>query len=220
MMIPTNDLLRDFYGDIDWVHNQEGHRGRPYWPGGASGVTIDPGLDLGYADRSMIEQVVRQVAITARQWDAVMKVIGLRGDAARAAISPTLLTIRTTRAWAATIFPYIADPYWRSIKRKFPALAAAPGSVQTALLSLAYNRGSRNKALNVLSAPIEQGNWAAVALQISRMQQDHKLEGIRLRRRREGALIIDELNREAQTSATATAGSNAALPLASDPAVI
>ena len=46
--------LGQFHGDLDWVHRQEGHAGHPYWPGGASGVTLDPGVDLGQAAASLI----------------------------------------------------------------------------------------------------------------------------------------------------------------------
>ena len=39
--------LPTFEGDLLWVHQLEGHAGRPYWPEGESGVTLDPGIDLG-----------------------------------------------------------------------------------------------------------------------------------------------------------------------------
>ena len=68
-----------------------------------------------------------------------------------------------------------------------------PGSVQIALLSLAFNRGYNNAGLEVLKSPIKQGDWLQCASLISGMQQDHQLEGIRKRRQREGRLILDDL---------------------------
>ncbi|MEK6709483.1 MAG: peptidoglycan-binding protein, partial [Nitrospinota bacterium] len=43
-------LLPGFAGDLEWVHARESHHGSPYWPKGNSGVTLDPGFDLGHAD--------------------------------------------------------------------------------------------------------------------------------------------------------------------------
>ena len=60
------------------------------------------------------------------------------------------------------------------------------------LLSLAYNRGAQNQALDLLEDPLATGNWTTVADIIGGMQQDHSLAGIRLRRRLEAALIRSE----------------------------
>ena len=68
-----------------------------------------------------------------------------------------------------------------------------PGSVQTALLSLAYNRGPRNPRLDPLAAPMDARDWAGAADVIANMQQDHELPGIRSRRRREAGFIRAEL---------------------------
>ena len=61
------------------------------------------------------------------------------------------------------------------------------------MLSISYNRGAGNRALGVVGEPIENKDWAKVADTIASMQQDHKLEGIRKRRRMEGELIRTEL---------------------------
>jgi GH24 family phage-related lysozyme (muramidase) len=66
-------------------------------------------------------------------------------------------------------------------------------AVQTVMLSLAYNRGARNKALEELRQPLEAKNWSEVADLVGAMQQDHQLAGIRKRRRMEADLIREEL---------------------------
>ena len=93
-------------------------------------------------------------------------------------------------------FPYVIEPYWVAISRRFPILQEAdtPGSVQTALLSLAYNRGSRNRGLAPLEEPLKNKEWGHVADLIGGMQQDHRLEGIRKRRRMEADLIRKEIS--------------------------
>ena len=189
-------LLPAFQGDPDWVHQQEGHRGNPYWPGGQSGVTLDPGVDLGNADRQLAEQLFAS-RLTPEQWKAVGTVIGLKGESARQALQqdPILSSIRITQDQANDIMPYAARPYWKGISDRFASLTASatPAAVQTVLLSLAYNRGFKNEALDVLHDPLSSGNWAGVAKAIGEMQQDHPLEGIRLRRRLEAALVEAEL---------------------------
>lgn len=189
------NLLPAFQGDPDWVHQQEGHQGSPYWPGGNSGVTLDPGIDLGHADRAMVEQLFVP-HLTPQQWEAVGHVFGIKGEAAKQALErdPVLQSIRVTPEQADDIMPYAARPYWRDISHRFPSLKTpiTPAAVQTVLLSLAYNRGSKNQALDPLHGPLAAGNWTEVADVIGGMQQDHSLGGIRLRRRLEAALIRSE----------------------------
>ena len=179
-----------FSGDPQWVHRQEGHNGSAYWPGGASGVTLDPGFDLGAGSWSAFEQHYAP-RLTAPQLDACKRARGLQGGQAKAALTrfPALRTIRITRDVADSLFPLVAAPYWSALVRRFPGLAAAPGPVQTALLSLGYNRGAGNKDLAVLGAPIASGQWNRVAALIHGMQQMHPLVGIRRRRRAEARLI-------------------------------
>jgi GH24 family phage-related lysozyme (muramidase) len=175
---------------------REGYAGKAYWPAGQSGVTLDPGIDLGYAAAALVEQLYTPI-LSAEQLAAVQSVYGMKGEAAKAALdsNATLQGIRISRAQSDEIFPYAAEPYWNAIVKRFPTLANAdtPGSVQTALLSLAYNRGAGNRGLRVLGQPLEDKNWAEIADLIGNMQQDHQLQGIRRRRRMEADLIRQEL---------------------------
>ena len=56
---------------------------------------------------------------------------------------------------------------------------------------MGYNRGAANPGIKVLSRPIANKSWKVVAETIGQMQQDHKLPGIRERRRLEAKLILD-----------------------------
>lgn len=186
--------LPDFHGDLNWLHERESHAGRPYWPGGFSGVTLDPGLDLGHASVNLIERLVYPL-LSEEQRKAVFSVLGLKGQRARQALksSQALQSIRTTREDAAALLPAVALPYWLAILRRFPALRTAPPAVQTALLSLAYNRGPGNEGLAVLAEPLAAGDWRGVAEAIGNMQQDHSQQVIRERRKLEKALILESL---------------------------
>ena len=174
------------------MHAREGHLGKPYWPGGQSGVTFDPGIDLGYAASDLIDTLYRPIT-TAEQFEAAQRVLGLKKEAARDALEadPVLQGVRISRAQADAIFPYAAEPYWNAIVGRFPSLAEPDTlpAVQTVMLSLAYNRGAGNRGLEELRPPLEAKNWSEVADLVGAMQQDHQLEGIRKRRRMEADLI-------------------------------
>ncbi|SCY15434.1 peptidoglycan-binding protein [Desulfoluna spongiiphila] len=190
------EILRGFRGDAAWVHAREGYAGKAYWPGGESGVTLDPGIDLGYAASSLVEKLYGPL-FSREQLSAIESVAGIKGEAAKAALSanPVVQSIRVSREQSDTIFPYAADPYWEKISGRFKTLADDDTfpPVQTVMLSLAYNRGPYNKGLEVLRQPIEEKNWAEVANVVGAMQQDHPLEGIRKRRRMEAELIRSHL---------------------------
>lgn len=181
-------LLPGFRGDLAWLHAREGHNGRPYWPGGQSGVTVDPGLDLHYADWNLAAAVLGP-HLTANQIARLKAVRSLFGQAAEPAVK-RLSDIRISRELAAQLLPQVADPYWRGLVRRFPEVLAGSPAVHTALLSLAYNRGVGNKALALLRPLIAAQDWSAVGREIRGMQQDHKLANIRERRRLEGNLIL------------------------------
>lgn len=192
-------LLQGFNGDLTWVHEREGHAGRPYWPGGASGVTLDPGFDLGYQNRDQLRACYPE--LSAYQIQALTKVIGLKGESAKIATRiPSIASIRTSKEMALTAMPVIAKRYWKGIYQRFPSLVAqtqTPPCVHTVMLSLSYNRGPNNRGLEVLRAYLEDLDWTGLAQQIASMQQNHKLRGIRLRRRLEAEYILNELSFQA-----------------------
>lgn len=188
-------LLPGFRGDLAWLHAREGHKGRPYWPAGASGVTLDPGLDLHHAEWSLVERVLAP-HLTAGQLARLKSVRRLAGIEAKEA-AKMLSDIRISRELAAGLLPQVADPYWRALLKRFPSLLGGPPEAHTALLSLAYNRGAGNKKLSVLRPWIAALDWAEVGREIRRMQQDHPLQNIRERRRLEGDLILAAVGEKA-----------------------
>ena len=110
------EFLRNFDGDLGWVHEREGHRGTAYWPGGASGVTLDPGVDLGQVGSETIQAFYGPL-LTEEQRGAIQNVIGLKGAAAKSALdnSPALRTIRIGKEDAERIMPLASQRYWNGI---------------------------------------------------------------------------------------------------------
>ena len=197
--------LTDFRGSTHWIHAREGSGleayGRSaYWPGGESGVTLDPGFDLGYQTEERLRSHYDQV-LTEQELRACLSVIGLRGRTALNALHSDTLEkeilrgIEIPMGQQQDLFPAVARSYWKNICARFPVLRdeCTPRAVQTALLSLSYNRGPGNDDLATLTEPLASESWDEVGWQISQMQQQHDLGSIRLRRRREGALIVQPL---------------------------
>ena len=189
--------FESFHGDLAWLQDREGHVGKPYWPGGIAGVTLDPGFDLRFARLERIREHYA-VVLSPEQEGALARVIGRRGGDARDALyrSPLLQSIQIPRALAMQVMPHIAVDYWQAIAARFPGLEApeTPPAVHTVMLSLAYNRGPENPELDIVRSAITRRDWTGVAELVRRMQQDHELPGIRSRRRLEASLILDELD--------------------------
>ena len=190
-------LLKKFRGDLHWIHAREGHAGKPYWPGGQSGVTLDPGVDLGYIDQSIFEELYSEL-MDANQLADAKRVSGYHGDDARNALSRTrhLKKFRISREDAEDIFPFVADDYWKATLDRWPTLTTAPPCVHTAMLSLTYNRGPENRHLKILDQYIESEDWEGLGTALTQMQQNHKLPGIRKRRRLEGELVLRNYRKE------------------------
>lgn len=189
--------MDNFKGDLNWVHKWEGHLGKPYWPKGQSGITLDPGVDLGYIDLDLFRASYHNI-LNQAQMDDLLKYAGKKGDEAGQALREAfdqrtpMTTIRISRDQADALFGVVAGPYWRRVCQRFAGLDSegTPGVVQTVFLSLAYNRGPNNRDLEQLREPLDQADWKTIGQRVAGMQQDHKLEGIRRRRREEGQLIL------------------------------
>lgn len=147
----------------------------PCWPGGASGVTIGIGYDLGYnvvqafasawADRIGQEKVVR-----------LTPCVLIRGAAA----AQLLETVRDVEipwpdAWA--VFQNVDVPgAWAQTLRAFPGVESLPANTQGALLSLVFNRGNslsgpRRAEMLEIRGCVDRGDVAGIAEQITAMKR-------------------------------------------------
>jgi len=195
-----SEELTDFHGDLNWVHNKEGHCGKPYWPKGLSGITLDPGIDLGHCDYPSIQKCYQKI-FSHEQMAEVEKIAALKlkgitaNEYLRSQANATFRNIRITRSQAKDVFPFVACPYWKKITTRFPKLldSDTPGVVQTVMLSIAYNRGPYNRDLEILKEIIQNKEWQKLARIIRNMQQNHQLLGIRKRRRSEAQYILNHV---------------------------
>lgn len=135
-----SDLI-GYRGSFGLLIRCEGFRGRLYWPGGQSGVTLDFGWDLGHGAESVEDFYGLYGHLWPRaDFDELCGALDLQGKAARdwlKARDPKRWPI--TREQAARILPRAAGPYWGAALKACPALREAPPRVQTALLSVTYS---------------------------------------------------------------------------------
>lgn len=118
----------------------EGFDGRPAWPGGASGVTIGWGYDLGYYSRSVITQDWRELPDSSRQRLATQS--GVTGRAAQARIA-SIRDILIDRGIGTRVFDNVdVAREFANCHRAFPGFDDLRPNAQAALISLTFNRGT------------------------------------------------------------------------------
>jgi GH24 family phage-related lysozyme (muramidase) len=107
------------------------------WPGGASGITIGHGYDLGYESF----QDDWNGKIDDETFNRLLPSVGIRGERA-AAYAPKLRGVRAPESVADDIFTSITIPkYAAQTDDVFPGSSALPPDAFGALVSLVYNRG-------------------------------------------------------------------------------
>lgn len=185
--------LAGFRGRLGFTAAREGHRGYPYWPGGASGVTLDPGFDVSRNTEARLVHVYGGL-IRAQQLALLSATRRLRGEVARSRVrEPDLLAIRIDTDAAAIRMPTIAGPLWRECAAGCRRLLdpLTPAAVHTVLLSLAYNAGSDDVLR--LRETVAAGAWAQLADQLGAM---HASQPALARRRRAEAQLLRSALRE------------------------
>lgn len=113
---------------------------RPSWPGGASGVTIGCGVDLGY-DASILDDPEFQALVTEDQMNRLRSVVKLKGASARAAVS-RVRDVVVPWDFALEYFERETLPkYVNQTLQAFPNSEQLPDDAFGALVSIVFNRG-------------------------------------------------------------------------------
>jgi hypothetical protein len=179
----------------------EKHLCHPIWPGGASGVTIGIGYDLGYNDAETIESDWGERIAEADLGD-MLEAAGLKGREARAYL-PQLGHIHIPLDQAKDVFYAVTLPrYARMTRKAFPGVQELPADAQTMLLSLVFNRGpalegSRRREMKAIRPLVAAGDLAGIAAQIRSMKRlwdIDRLPGLHVRRDREAELLENARN--------------------------
>ena len=120
----------------------EKHYRKPEWPGGASGVTIAVGYDLGFANEAKLRNDWTG-KISDDMIDALIKYAGLTGEHAHAKLAEAREEIDIPWEAAYDVFENIDMPDWSAkVKKALPNTDKLSEDSFGALVSLAYNRGA------------------------------------------------------------------------------
>jgi hypothetical protein len=113
----------------------------PIVPGGASGVTIGIGYDVGW---STIQAVTDdwEPYVTKTDLERLKQVVGLRGDAAKKSLG-NVQDIFIPYVAATTVFKLTTLPrFIKNLDRAMPGAEKLPPDCSGVLVSLVYNRGT------------------------------------------------------------------------------
>jgi len=195
-MKPRHNRLDGFRGDYEFIVANE-YVGRPYVPeGNRSGINLDIRVDLATENHDRVIEIFGPILDNDQVW-ACKRCRGIFGDDARLLLNNDLIlqSIEVTPAFAIEIFPLLADNLWRSMCLRWPniLLPETPGELHTVLLDLVYDRGPLNKHLHNIDGHIRRKNWLLVAENIGEMQQRHKDEKVRERRKMESEYLLAAL---------------------------
>jgi len=203
-----NDL--GFRGDLYFLHNEEGsgakfYKRSCYYPDSVisprtnSGITIDPGLDLGNANKDLCAQVLNLYAseklITTMQLSLLFEAVGLKKHRAIAWLKANKGMFKNRflvpdRVAVNVLRDITAVPYWRIVIGALPVLRTLDDlmarGIHTSLLSLAYN-ASPARAITLSDRYLREGNYTLLANKIEFMPSP--TGSLKQRRYREAELI-------------------------------
>lgn len=212
-----------FKGSLSWVHNEEGsgakiYKSSAYYPDSrtapktTSGVTIDPGLDLGHADINIIKDTVEYYlgkgVLSQTQATLLSFAIGKRMFEAIQWMKANEKYFKNQFLVKDEFAIYIMDkvtapPYWAPLTKSIPQLLNLKGymaeAIHTALLSMSYNRGPV-RTITLAKDFILKKDYEGLAAAITAVKSP--TASLRNRRIRESNLITAALEAEENTRIT------------------
>jgi GH24 family phage-related lysozyme (muramidase) len=169
----------------------------PIWPGGASGVTIGIGYDVGYVSQQLLGQDW-QGAIPDAVIQALRPAIGVRGASAQGLAQSLQATVTVPWTPAITVHRTKVIPKWITLVQKYLSNTdKLDGDCLGALVSLTYNRGAsfdqdgdRFTEMRNIRADMASQNFADIPGQIRSMKRLWPtVRGLQIRRDSEAALF-------------------------------
>lgn len=118
---------------------QSGYDQHPEWPGGASGITIGVGYDLGYYSRTVINLDWHEIQPNPRA--RLSSVAGLSGSRARSVLA-TVRDISVQWPIAVDVFDNVdVAREFASAEHAMPGFDDLRANAQAAIISVGFNRG-------------------------------------------------------------------------------
>ena len=188
---------------LDLIYHFEGLDTAFNWPGGASGITIGIGFDLGYNLREQIQKDW-QSYVNGNILSFMMSCSGVKGDSAKRLLNPVTRTLRITEQAAKSVFENSTLPRFKKLAfDTYPGLENLPEDAQGAIISLVFNRGASfgikdqqswetRREMRELAPLILSGDLQSIAEKIREMKRlwiGKGLDGLIARREAEAELI-------------------------------
>lgn len=175
---------------------------RPTWPGGASGVTVGIGYDLGYCTLDKLAaDFDERLAVTMVR--VMQRCLGVTGQAAREILPSVRNSILIPWDVAIAVFSDRDIPEWTAkVCKAIPGADKLPADCLGALVSLADNRGAsfdmageRYTEMRNIKRFVISGDLARIPDEIRAMKRlwGKDQEGLLIRRDKEAALFADGL---------------------------
>ena len=170
----------------------------PTWPGGASGVTIGIGFDLGYCTAAEFTKAWAD-KLGDSSLQRLLQVTRLKGEPARSALA-SVKDIKVPLAVAEEVFNLITLPkYAQDTASIYPGINLLFADAQAALLSLVYNRGTRlsgshRAEMKAIQPLVSAQDYEGIAAQIQKMKRlwiGKGLDGLLKRRDAEAQLCLE-----------------------------
>jgi hypothetical protein len=170
---------------------------KPSWPGGASGITIGLGYDIGYeTEKQFLSDW--SASLNLNFVNALRPLCGLTGEKAKLMLRGEVLNVRVPYNVAYDVFVNKDIPrYFAMTKKIYPQLEALNEDTQGALVSMVYNRGASlsgesRKEMKAIIDLVAKKDYHGIAEEIEKSKRlwEHKgLDGLVLRREAEADLI-------------------------------
>lgn len=173
------------------------HYQHPEWPGGASGVTIMLGYDLGYATVAKVHADL-DGKLPPAMVQACASCAEVTGEAAHGLMLRVRNDINIPWSVAFQVFLTVDMPQWVATAFKYiPGAQELPPDCLGAIVSLAYNRGpsfdrlgDRYREMRNIKTDIGSKHLSDVPLQLRSMARLWPIgNGVHARRFREAALF-------------------------------
>lgn len=171
---------------------------RPEWPGGASGITIGIGYDLGYASKDKINADWKD-KVSPNMLAVMQKCAGITGTNAKNLLKSVKNSILIPWDAAIDVFAKRDVPQWASLVNKvLPNCDKLNSTCFGVLVSLSYNRGTggfnsstdRNKEMVEIKTYMKNQQFDKIPDALRRMARIWpNLPGLQKRRKREADLF-------------------------------
>lgn len=173
---------------------------RPSWPGGASGVTVGIGYDVGYNTRAQILADWKSLPESHR--NALASAAGVKGSAAKPRAAALKWIVVPWETAEALFVSNTMPRFGRMTATAFPGITRTHGHVQGAMLSIVFNRGAgmsgaSRTEMRAIRGHVAAGRVSAIPREIRVMKRlwvGKGLPGLLRRRDAEASLIERSLS--------------------------